>query len=915
MRRHPRQLRGRASERRVLDDLIAAVRGGESRALVVHGPPGVGKTALLDYLADHAAGCRVARTAGVQSEMEIPYAAVQQLCGPMLDGLDHLPAPQADALRVAFGLSRGPAPDLFLVGLALLGLLSEIAQEQPLVCLIDDEQWLDSSSALVLAFAARRLGAESVALVFGTRKRSEDLAAFPEVEVGGLQYDEARALLDSTLAGPLDARVRDQIVTETGGNPLALLELPWGLTPAELAGGFGLPRSSPLAGSIEDSFRRQIDTLPLETRRLLLLAAADPTGDPALVWRAATRLEISPDHITPAIEADLAEFGNRVRFRHPLIRSAAYHSVTAAERRQAHRALADATDPGLDPDRQAWHLARATTGPDEQVAAALEQSAERAQSRGGLAAAAAFLEQAARLSLDSDSRTRRILAAAESKHLAGAHNVALDLLAAAEMGSLTEPQKAQADQLRAEIAYLGGGGTAAPQLLLRAAKRLEPLDVRAARYTYLNAVIAAGFAGRLGGPSALRETAQAARRAPRMTADPSPADLFLDGLVTAHIDGYCAGAPLLIRAVNAFHLPGVPLQEELRWLWPTSHAAMALWDDASYETLAARHIELGRGAGLLAILPTALTNRIVAHAFFGEFAAADHLVAEQQALTEAVGIPLPPYGPLLVAAWRGEAEEASAVIDAAIPEITARGEGGGLALADYARAVLNIGLGRYREALTAATATDAFDSEGLTIYSQGLSEIIESAARVGSREQAIDALSRLVEMADITGTDWAAGVRARSEALLTDSGTAEPLYVEAIERLGRTRIRPQLGRSHLLYGEWLRRQRRRTDAREQLRTAHRMFEDMGMAAFAERARRELEATGETVRKRRRVTGGTELTAQEAQIARLARDGLSNPEIGARLFISAHTVQYHLRKVFTKLGITSRTQLDRVLPRK
>ena len=915
MHRHPRELLDRATERRVLDDLIDAVRAGESRALVVHGPPGVGKTALLNYVADHSTGCRVVRTVGVQSEMEIAYAAVQQLCGPMLDRLEHLPEPQAEALGVAFGLNVGPAPDLLLVGLAVLSLLSEVAQERPLVCLIDDQHWLDSSSALVLAFAARRLGAESVALVFGTRNRTDELAGFPDIEVRGLKQDEARALLDSTLAGPMDTRIRDQIVAETEGNPLALLELPWGLTPGELAGGFGLPSSKPLAGSIEDSFRRQIDALPAETRLLLLVAAADPTGDPTLVWRAATQLGISPDSAAPAIEAALVEIGTRLRFRHPLVRSAAYHSAATADRQGAHRAVADVTDPERDPDRLAWHLARAITAPDEQVAAALEQSAERAQSRGGLAAAAAFLEQAAVFSLDPESRTRRTLAAAESKHLAGAHNVALDLLATAETGTLNERQKAQADLLRAEIAYLGGAAIAAPRLLIQAAQRLEPLDQRAARDTYLDAVIAAGFAGRLAGSAALRETAQAARGAPQATALPTPADLFLDGLVTAHLDGYRAGAPVLVRAVNAFVLPGAPLREELRWLWPASHAAMALWDDASYETLSARHIELGRTAGLLAILPTALTSRIVAHAFFGEFSAADHLIAEQQALTDAIGIPMPPYGPLLVAAWRGDAKEAPAVLDAAIPQITARGEGGGLAFADYARAVMNLGLGRYREALTAATPTDAFDSEGFAIYPQGLPEIIESAVRVGSHEQAVDALHRLSDVADITGTDWVTGLRARSEALLTKADAAEPLYREAIERLGRTRIRPQLARSHLLYGEWLRRQRRRTDAREQLRTAYRVFQAMGAEAFAQRARRELEATGETVRKRTLETARTELTTQEGQIARLARDGLSNPEIGTRLFISAHTVQYHLRKVFTKLDITSRSQLDRVLPPK
>ena len=430
------ELTGRRAECDMLGRLVASVRAGESRTLVVHGEPGVGKTALLEYLAGQAPGCRVVRAAGVQSEMELAFAVLHQLCAPMLDRLDRLPVPQRDALRTAFGLSAGLAPDRFLVGLAVLGLLSEVAEERPLVCIVDDEQWLDSASAQVLAFVARRLGAESVGLVFGARVPTGDLAGLPELVVEGLREDDARALLDSALTGPLDARVRDQIVAETHGNPLVLLELPRGLTAAELAGGFGLPGAVPLSGSIEESFRRRIEALPAETRRLLLLAAADPTGDPVLVWRAAGRLGIGAEAAAPAVEAGLAEFGVRVRFRHPLVRSVAYRSAPAQERQLAHAALAEATDPAIDPDRRAWHLAQAAPRPDEDIAAELERSAGRAQARGGLAAAAAFLERAVMLTPDPSRRAGRALAAANTKFAAGAFDAAQDLLAVAGAGPL-----------------------------------------------------------------------------------------------------------------------------------------------------------------------------------------------------------------------------------------------------------------------------------------------------------------------------------------------------------------------------------------------------------------------------------------------------------------------------------------------
>ena len=492
----PAELIGRRAECGLLDRLAGSVRAGASRALVLHGEPGVGKTALLDYLAGRAPGCRVARAGGAQSEMELAFAGLHQLCAPMLTHLDELPAPQRDALRIAFGISAGAPPDRFLVGLAVLSLLSEVASERPLICLIDDEQWLDHASAQVLAFVARRLDAESVGLVFAARVPSGDLAGLPELVLGGLRDADARALLDSVLPGLLDTRVRDQLVAETQGNPLALLELPRGLSPAQLAGGFGMPGTVPLAGSIEESFRRRVGALPDQARQLLLLAAADPTGDPALVWRAAERLGIGTEAAGPAAEADLAEFGTRVRFRHPLVRSAVYQSAPARDRQQVHRALADVTDTQLDPDRRAWHRAQAAPGPDEDVAAELERSASRAQARGGLGAAAAFLRQAAMLTLDPARRAGWALAAARLKIQAGAFDMARDLLAMAESGPLTDLQQAHADLVRAQLAYVTSRGSDAPQLLLQAARRLKPIDVTLCRATYLDALSAGIFAGR-----------------------------------------------------------------------------------------------------------------------------------------------------------------------------------------------------------------------------------------------------------------------------------------------------------------------------------------------------------------------------------------------------------------------------------
>jgi DNA-binding CsgD family transcriptional regulator len=899
---------GRRVERQALDGLLEALRGGQSRVLVVSGEPGVGKTALVESVIGSASGFRVMRAVGVESEMELAFAALQQLCAPLLDRLDRLPAPQQHALAVAFGLRAGEAPDRFLVGLAVLTLLAEAAEQRPLVCVVDDAQWLDLASAQALVFVARRLLAESVALVLVTRDPGRALRGLPELAVEGLHDGDARALLGSLLRVPLDERVRERLVAETRGNPLALLELPRGLTSAELAGGFGLLDSPSLSGRIEESFRTRFAGLPVDTQRLLLVAAAEPVGDPVLVWRAAGRLGIG---LQAAADTDgLLTIGASVTFRHALVRSAVYRTASPGDRQAVHRALADATDPEVDPDRRAWHLAQATPGFDEDVASELERSAGRAQARGGLAAAAAFLERAAALTPEPSPRARRALAAAQAKRHAGAFDAALSLVAIAESGPLNELQRAQVDLLRGQVAFALSRGSDGPPLLLKAAKRLEPLDDRLARETYLEALTAVFFPGLLASGATVLETARAARAAPPSSQPPRPSDLLLDGLALLITEGYAAGTPTLKKAVKAFRGEDMDRGEGRRWLWLASRVAAFSWDDEAWDVLSARFVQLARDAGALSVLPLALTTRAGVQVFSGELAATASLVEEVVAVNEATGSSLAPYAGLAWLTFQGRAAEAARLIDGATSDVLRRGEGQGLTFIHWVTAVLNNGLGRYEEALDAAQQS-AEDTYASWWRNWGLVELIEAAARTGEREIAADGVSRLLQTTAASGTDWALGIQARSRALLSDSETAELFYREAIERLERTRVRVELARAHLLYGEWLRRERRRLDARGQLRRAHELFIEFGMEAFAERARVELGATGERARKRTLETRD-DLTPQEAQISRLAAEGATNQEIAAQLFISPSTVDYHLRKAFRKLGVKSRHQLKQHL---
>ncbi len=827
----------RLPERAALSGLLDVARAGRSGVLVMRGEPGIGKTALLEYAIESAAGLRVARVAGVESEMELAFAALQQLCAPMLDKLGGLPDPQRAALGVAFGLITGAAPDRFLVGLAVLSLLSEVAEQQPLLCVIDDAQWLDRASALVLAFVARRLLAEPVALVFATRELGEEFRGLPELLVGGLREGDARELLSSVIGGPLDERVRDRIVAETWGNPLALLELPRGVP-----GVPGLSELPGLPGRIEDSFRGRLEVLPAATRRLMLVAAAEPVGEPALVWRAAERLGIGIGAVAPAADAGLLMIGERVMFRHPLVRSAVYRAASPAERRAAHQALAGATDPQADPDRRAWHRAQAALGPDEDVASELECSAGRAEARGGLAAAAAFLERSAALTLDPVRRAERALAAAQAKYQAGAFDATLGLLATAEAGPPDQLRRARADLLRGQIAFSCSRGSDAPPLLLKAARQFEPLDSRLARETYLDALAAATFAGRLALGGGMREVAEAARMA---TPPPGPArgpDLLLDGISLVICEGYPAGAPVLRQAVSAFRGTDVSREEELRWLWLACRAALIMWDYDSFEVLSGRQVTLARDAGALIMLPIAFNMRSTAHTYAGEFTPAAAMVAQAESVTEATGSSIAPYGAVALAAFRGREAQAAHLLQTATDDAERRGEGRALSFIGWAEAVLRNSLGRYEEALAVAQRASE-DSPAVHFADWALVELVEAAVRSGVPERAAGAVQRLSGIARACGTDWVLGAEARSRALVSDGAAAENLYREAIDRFGRTRLRVDLARAHLLYGQWLRRERRRRDARDQLGRAYEIFDSVGAAAFAERARIELRATG------------------------------------------------------------------------
>jgi DNA-binding CsgD family transcriptional regulator len=906
------KLRGRAGECAVLDALVEDLRSGEGRSLVLRGEAGIGKTALLEYLLESVSDMTVARAVGVESEMELAYAGLHQLCGSILDRLPGLPTPQRDALEIVFGLRAGAVPDRFLVGLGVLGLLSEVGGERPVLCVVDDAQWLDQASALTLAFVARRLRADSVGIVFAAREPGPELQNLPALEVQGVGNGEARALLSAAVRFKLDDRIRDRIIAETRGNPLALLELPRGLTATQLAGGLGLMGAESLPGRIEQSFVHRIETLPPGARGLLLVAAAEPVGDPLLLWRAAQHLGIDRSAADAAVAQRLVTIDERVTFRHPLVRSAVYGSAPLEERRAVHLALAEVTNREVDPDRRAWHLAAAATGPDEEVAAELERSAGRAQARGGVAAAAAFLRRSVALTRDPGRRAGRALAAAQAHLQAGAFDVALQLVTTGDAGSLDELGRARVELLRAQIEFASSWGGEGPALLLRAAGRLESLDPALARETYLDAWGAAMFGGRFASVGNVRDVSRAAISAPQPTSSPRSEDLLLGGLSVLASEGRVAAAASLRRAVSGFAEGEIALAERLRWGYLAGVAAMLLWDEESWRKFNVRQLQTVRDGGLLVHLPIYLAGFGVNSAWRGEFAAVASAIAEGDAVAEATGTRVARYAAVLLAGLRGREAEASAVIEVEVRNASAAGQGFGIQWCRWVSGILYNGLGRYEEAVAEAQQAGE-EAPELLVSGWALPELIEAATRTGRTRLAVEALERLTEAASVEDSDWGLGILARSRGLLSAGEDAEDSFREAIERLSRTQLRPELARAHLLYGEWLRRENRRVDGRDQLRIAHDLFTTIGMEAFAERARTELQATGEHVRAPT-VEALDDLTAQERQIAELARDGLSNPEIGARLFLSPRTVEWHLRHVFGKLGIKSRRDLASALPR-
>jgi DNA-binding CsgD family transcriptional regulator len=907
-------LLGRRAEREAISRLLGAARDEAGGALVIAGEPGIGKTALLDDATRAASGFRIVSAVGVEGEMDFPFASLLRICTPILTFAERLPALQREALGVAFGQSAGPAPDAFLIGLAVLGLLSEAAEEQPLLCVIDDAQWLDRPSARSLTFAARRLLAEKIALLFGARELDTALAGLPGLQLAPLGHRDARDLLRAALPGPLDERVLERIVVETRGNPLALLELPSGLTPHELAGGFALPAALPLTAQIEDTFARRLAALPPQARRLLLLASAEPTGDPALLWRAAQLIGI-PESAAQLLESQgLITLSSGVAFRHPLVRSAIYSAAEPDERRAVHRALADALDPLLEPDRRAWHTAEAAVAPDEIVAFELERSAARAQSRGGLAAAAAFLERAAVLTPDPTARSRRALAAAKAKLEAGSLQEALALLEVMGDEDTDEEQRALRDLLKAQVNLAAHRGSEAPPMLLNAARALQPIEPQLARHTYLEALDGALFAGRLATEGTLLEVSEAALLMPTPNST-GPNDPLLRGLALWFTESYTTAAPVLKEALAAFRDDSSLQPVPARWLFLAGWAAAELWDEETWMLLTEKQLTRARETGELAAVPSALGSRSIILAMSGELAAAETMIDELASITDAAGIMHPADGALWLPAWRGEELQLQELAEHLSTAAAASGSGYALAVVELVSAVLYNGTGRYRDAM-AVVRSAIEDALALASPIASVVELVEAAVRCDERPLAERALRQVLTRTDAAQTPWAMGTAARCRALLADSGAADALYREAIDLLGETRMRVDFARARLLYGEWLRLQGRRPEAREQLRAAHALFSDLGAVAFAARAFAELHAAGGRAAHTAGETeeGRDELTPHEAQIARLVADGRTNREIAAQLFISPSTVEYHLRKAFRKLGVKSRTQLAHELHR-
>jgi DNA-binding CsgD family transcriptional regulator len=908
------RLRGRRSECEALDRLVAGARAGTSGTLVLRGEAGIGKTALLVYVVAHATGFRTTHVAGVESEMELAYGGLQRLCAPFLGTLDRLPAHQRNALETAFGLSAGDAPDRFLVGLAVLTLLADAGDEHPVLIVIDDAHWLDRVSAQTIGFVARRLLAERIVLAIALREPSgqTEFDGLPQLDVRGLPADDAGTLLDSVLIGRIDRRVRDRILAETHGNPLALLELPRTLTAAELADVAGRSDAS-ITDRLDATFVRQLEDLPGDARRLLLVAAAEPLGDPMIFWRAAGRLGLGTDSASAAEEAGLIELGDVVRFRHPMVRAAAYRSATTAERQEVHRALAEATDPDEDPDRRAWHLAHSIGGADEMIAAELERSAGRASARGGSSAAAAMLERAARLTPDPTRRGERMLSAARMKREAGQLEAAAALVASADTDRSDALHGSAVRQLLGQIAFDQRRGTDAARLLVESAERFAPIDPIRSRDAYLDALTAAIWASGSDAAEVLDTTARAARGAPPAPTPPRVFDLILDAFATRLTDGCGAAQPLMAAAFE--RIRESESDDEANGLLGLGGSrisgviATELWDFSGAHVIAERHVKHARDAGALVQLQFALNLLATGEILAGDLATAADLVEEARAAADATATRPVQYAAMLLAAYRGRDDHRSrspGLRSGAPFEAPTVGDGRVVSFADWASSVLHNASGRHDLAVDSARRVVERDVVG-GYQVMAIAELAEAASRTGDSDLLSLARERSAVRAETTGTDWAIGIDARITALQSDGRRAEDAYRRSIERFANAGLRTEVARGHLLYGEWLRRDGRRVDSREQLGAAHEMCVTMGLEGFAERARTELLATGRKV-PRLTVESATTLSPQEFQIARLVREGMSNPEIAARMFLSPRTVEWHLRKVFTKLDITSRRQL-------
>jgi DNA-binding CsgD family transcriptional regulator len=904
----------REHERKVLDDLVTAVQEGLGRTVVLYGEAGMGKTRLLEHMVASAPNLRSVSIAGVEAERDLGFAGLHRLLRPFLGRRSRLPKPQRDALGSAFGLQLETPADRFLVGLACLTLLADIAAEEGLVCVIDDAQWMDEESLGVLAFVARRLSADRIALVFGLRDReapSGSLAGLPAIPIGGLPDHAALELLSTRVGADIDTELAQRIVVETSGCPLALLELASELSDEQLRGGRTVSEPLPIGKRLEDHFLRQVEALDDAAQTFLLVAAAETSGDASLVRRVAADMGSDGLAEDAAVASGLLDTARGIKFRHPLVRSAIYGGAPLDLRRSVHNALAANIDPGVDPDRRAQHLAGAARGPDEALANELEEAAHRAGQRGGYSAESSFLLQAAQLTPDPQRQSARLLRAAVAALNAGLPHRGEALLEQARPG-LTDPLlAAEAMRLDGRLRVPLAQPPTAPGLLLAAARAFVPLDRSRARETLLEAVDAALVSQHFTVGTSLTEIAQVALATPAEGSSPQTvAGLLLDGAASLWGSSYGAAAPVLRQALGTLESDSVRPEDITSFFMLPTIVANELWDDEAYGRWVRRVEHIARDEGALLALQVSLLSLAKHATRAGRFAEAEAHYDDAVEITRAMGGFTDFYEWLKcdLYAWRGQEAETLQTAAILTGASNAIGSAVPVELAQVALATLALSSGRYADALEAVNPI--LDANAPRWACQVFSLGVEAGIRAEDHAVADHCLAQLEERAPAAGTPWGLGQLARARALAQEADNAEEFFVEAVSYFEKTSVATDLAHTHLLYGEWLRRENRRQDARSELKVAYDKFSAMGAEGFARRAQIELEATGEKVR-RRSVETQSDLTAQEAQVARLAATGATNPEIAARLFISANTVDYHLRKVFRKLGITSRRQLSTV----